>query len=149
VAEEKKTTRASEASFRRLDEGALAYGIRLHRLMEVADLRAKDVSFIADPRERALIARILALPLFADLKDAEIFREYAFCDEESGLHGSIDLLLAYPDREVIVDYKTKDLAEEAYPRQLAAYRRYVEKVFGKKARTFLLSLVEGTLKEIE
>jgi ATP-dependent helicase/nuclease subunit A len=141
--------RASKKSLSPADEGALAYGVRLHRLLELADFVSKDVSFIADGKERALIARILALPLFQDLRLARVYKEYAYFDAAAGVQGSLDLLIVYPDRAVIVDYKTRSLDDEAYQKQLSLYKAYIERVFHKPASTWLLSILEGTLREVQ
>jgi ATP-dependent helicase/nuclease subunit A len=141
--------RASKKSLRPLDEGALAYGVRLHRLLELADFASKDIPFIVDEKERTLIARILALPLFQDLKGARVYKEYAYFDETNGAQGSLDLLIVYPDHAVIVDYKTRSTDDEAYQKQLSLYKAYIERVFHKPASTWLLSILEGTLLEVQ
>ena len=53
------------------------------------------------------------------------------------------------EKAIIVDYKTKSLDDEAYDRQLGLYKQYVERVFGLKAETYLLSISENVLKVVE
>jgi ATP-dependent helicase/nuclease subunit A len=136
--------RASKLASGALDEGALAYGTRLHRLLQLVDFQTKDTSFIADTQERAIIDKVLALPLFKDVSSAEIYPEYGFYDAPQGIHGSIDLLLVYPSKAVIVDYKAKSIDDPAYRKQLAIYKTYVKRVFAKEVETYLLSIIEGT-----
>jgi len=141
--------RASKTSLEPLDEGALSYGTALHRLLEVTDFRTKDTSFIKNAEDRSLIDKVLSLPLFSTLEKAMIYKEYAFYDEEKNLHGSIDLLLIYPEKAVIVDYKAKDIDDPHYREQLALYRSYIEKSFAKPVETYLLSIIGGELKKVE
>jgi ATP-dependent exoDNAse (exonuclease V) beta subunit len=140
--------RASKASLEPLDEGALAYGTRLHRLLQLVDFETKDTSFIADPEERAKIDKVLALPLFADVQKAEAYPEYAYYDEKEGVHGSIDLLLVYPEKEVVVDYKAKSIDDPAYAKQVGLYANYVKRSFGKDCETYLLSIIDARFKRV-
>lgn len=140
--------RASKVSKGPLDEGALAYGTRLHRLLQLVDFETKDTSFIENPRERSIIDKVLALPLFADLHEAEIYPEYGFFDPLTNVHGSIDLLLIYPEKAVIVDYKAKSIEDPAYRKQLAYYAAYVKEAFGKESETYLLSIIDARVKRV-
>lgn len=141
--------RASKLTDEKVDEEALAYGTRLHRYLELADFLTKDVSYIEEPHERELIARVLSLSLFRNVAQAQIYHEYGFYEKETGVRGSIDLLLVYADKEVIVDYKARSIDDEAYRKQLGLYRAYVERVFKKKSETYLLSIIAATVLKVE
>jgi ATP-dependent helicase/nuclease subunit A len=132
--------RASKLDLSPADEGALAYGTKLHRYLELTDFKSKDLSFIADSADRAVLSRVLHLPFFAANDWTQEFHEYAFYDEEANIHGSIDLLLLYPDKVRIIDYKASETTDPAYLKQLGAYQRYIERTFQRKAETYLLSL---------
>jgi ATP-dependent helicase/nuclease subunit A len=140
--------RASKASLEPLDEGALAYGTKLHRLLQLVDFKTKDVSFISSLEDRAKIARVLALPLFADVAQAEVYPEYGFYDEKEGVHGSIDLLLIYPTKAVVIDYKAKSIDDPAYAKQVGLYAAYVKRAFAKECETYLLSIIDGRSKRV-
>ena len=140
--------RASKASLEPLDEGALQYGRRLHRLLQLVDFRTKDTSFIADKEERVKIDRVLALPLFSEADKAEVYPEYAYFDEKEGLHGSIDLLLVYPDKAVVIDYKAKSIDDPAYAKQVGLYASYVKRAFNKDCETYLLSIIDARSKRV-
>jgi ATP-dependent exoDNAse (exonuclease V) beta subunit len=141
--------RASKESLEPVDEGALLRGDILHRYLEVADFVSKDVSYIQDPSDRSIIAKVLSLPLFQRTTDATFLPEDAFYDEEQGVHGAMDLLILYPEKTVVVDYKTKEIDDPAYPKQLAIYRHYVEKTYARPCSTYLLSILGGYLKEVK
>ena len=145
---QKLVSRASKTSLTPPDESSLRYGEKLHRYLELSDLVHKDVSWIADPSDRDVIAKVLALPFFKDVSRAKIFHEYAFYDEEKDLHGIIDLLLVYPDHIDLLDFKARDISDPAYLQQLAAYAAYLAKVFPLPIYSYLLSIRAAQIKGV-
>ena len=131
----------------KIDEGALVFGTHLHRLLELTDLKTRDVSWIKDAKERALLERVLSLPLLSDSANASIYKEYQFEDEQ-GQTGIIDLLLVYPDHALIVDYKTSNIDDFSYDKQVKAYASYVTKAFRRPVKTYLLSILKAEVREI-
>ena len=142
-----KPKRPSKAIKGAVDEGALAFGTRLHRLLELSDLVSKDCQWINDDNERQIIEKVLRLPLFDDVSKAKIYKEYAFISE-SGQQGIIDLLLVYDDHAIIVDYKANNIDDDAYVGQLQSYYDHVSKVFHKPVQTYLLSILKAQLREV-
>lgn len=142
------SARASKLSPDLPDEGALRYGEKLHRYLELVNFTSKDTSWIKDPEDRALISRVLALPLFAKVGEAKLYHEYAFYDQEADLHGVIDLLVVYPDHIDLIDYKAKDIDDPAYVKQLDAYSTYLKKVFARPISRYLLSIRDGVIKGV-
>jgi ATP-dependent exoDNAse (exonuclease V) beta subunit len=128
---------------------AFIYGEKMHRLLELSDFATKDVSWIQDQKDREKIEKVLALPLFENAKDAKVFHEYRFYDDESGHEGSIDLLLVYEDHIDLVDYKSGDIEDEAYPKQLATYEKHLKKVFKQPIKKYLLSIRECRIKGVD
>jgi hypothetical protein len=141
--------RPSKETLEPVDEGALEYGVRLHRYLELVDFTSKDVSWIMDPREKALVERVLSLPLFAAMKEAKVFHEYAFYDENNDVHGSIDLLIVFPTKALIVDYKSRSIDDPAYEKQVEAYAAYIRSATGLPVEKYLLSLSEGRLRALQ
>ncbi|MEE3464435.1 MAG: UvrD-helicase domain-containing protein, partial [Candidatus Enteromonas sp.] len=103
--EVKNVARASKEAHGLPDEGALRFGERLHRLLELSDFASKDSSWIKEDAERKLIQGVLSLSLFEKAGEAKVYHEYAFYDEDNDLNGIIDLLLVYPDHIDLVDFK--------------------------------------------
>ncbi len=129
----------------------LDYGTRLHRYMELVDLRSKDISFIESEKERKLIDKVLKTSLLSSLDGFEVYQEYGYFDSEYLTTGSIDLLLVSEDEIRIVDYKTKRIDDPSYVEQLRAYRRNVCSLFGvppSKVKAYLLPLTGEEGKEI-
>ena len=146
--EVKNVARASKEAHGLPDEGALRFGEKLHRLLELSDFASKDSSWIKEDAERKLIQGVLSLPLFEKAGEAKVYHEYAFYDEDNDLNGIIDLLLVYPDHIDLVDFKTSNIEDEAYVKQLDSYSEYLKKVFNKPIKRYLLSIVGQTFKEI-
>ena len=63
-------------------------------------------------------------------------------------HGIIDLMLEYTDYIRIIDYKLKNVKDEAYIKQLTGYKNYVEQTSGKRATIELYSIIDETFEAI-
>ena len=50
---------------------------------------------------------------------------------------------------IIVDYKFKNINDEAYDNQLNGYRNYIKKKTGKKTTCYLYSIMEGIYRLVE
>lgn len=146
--EVKNVVRASKESHGLPDEGSLRFGERLHRLLELSDFTSKDCSWIKGGGERKLIQGVLSLSLFEKAGEAKVYHEYAFYDEDNDLNGIIDLMLVYPDHIDLVDFKTSNIEDEAYIKQLDSYTNYLKKAFNKPIKRFLVSIVGQTYKEV-
>jgi ATP-dependent helicase/nuclease subunit A len=141
--------RASKQTSLQSNPALLLYGHRIHRLLEVTNFRSKDTSFIEDDPSRKLIDRVLMCELFLHLDQANILKEYEFVDETERIHGFIDLMLVYPNKILLIDYKLKNLDDREYVKQLGMYRAYVEKTFQLPVTCYLLAVLTGELKKVE
>lgn len=125
------------------------YGTYLHRLLELVDFNSKDTSFIMEEKERNIIDKVLALPIFDNLCDAKVYHEYSYFDDEFLSEGIIDCVIIRKDRIDIIDYKTSDIDKPEYIDQLAAYSRNVRRLFpGKETHCYLLSLLHQDVREV-
>ena len=148
VAVEEK--RASKTTITPINEAAAQYGTHMHRLLELVSFKDKDASFIKDEKERKKIEALFTNSIFDNLEGYHEFHEYRYLDYKNNLEGSIDLLLVKEgEKAMIIDYKTKSLDDEAYEKQLRLYKEHIEKVFGLKAETYLLSISDNILKVVE
>ncbi|MEG0034052.1 MAG: UvrD-helicase domain-containing protein [Bacilli bacterium] len=124
----------------------LELGTEIHNLLEITDFKTKNTAFIKDLTKRKIVDNVLKNPLFDNLNDAKIFKEYEFNDNE--IHGFIDLIIEYQNHIDIIDYKLKDISDKAYEKQLHIYKDYVFKFFKKDCRTYLISAIDGIAKEV-
>ncbi len=123
-------------------------GHTVHRILECLDFEKPNYVGIS-PFLQEKIEDFLSSPIFSD-NIIHIYKEYEFYTEigEEQLHGIIDLMIEYEDEIKIVDYKLKQITDEAYQKQLQGYQSYIESITEKKVTTYLYSILDGTLEEI-
>ena len=127
------------------EEDKLLYGRLVHELFECTDFNNLDN--LSDNNKK-IIERFLEK---VDISHANIYKEYEFIYEEDNTtyHGIIDLMLEYQDNIKIIDYKLKNINDDAYIKQLNGYKNYIEKLFNKKTSIYLYSITLNTLEEIK
>lgn len=128
----------------------LEVGTYYHELLETIDLKNPRFDLI-DEKYVTKIKRLLALPIFAQIKEARIFQEHEFYFEKDGetYAGIIDLLLEFKDRYLIIDYKLSEVEDEAYQKQLMIYYNYVRNLTNKKVEVYLLSILKEEVKYVK
>ena len=57
-------------------------------------------------------------------------------------------MLVYKDNIKIIDYKLKNISDEAYLKQLNGYKDYIENRFNKPAAIYLYSVINNNLEKI-
>ncbi|MCH5171736.1 MAG: UvrD-helicase domain-containing protein [Erysipelotrichales bacterium] len=145
----KDKVRASKIVDENSNVSALGFGSELHYLLELIDFKTKDISFIKDEKKKKYLRSVLELDLFKDIDQFKVFKEYAFSDEENEMIGIIDLLLIGESEIKIIDYKTKNIDDESYERQLKIYQNFISKKFNMPVHTYLLSIIDAQLKEVK
>lgn len=146
--------RASKPLSDSTDESDLEYGSYLHECLFLLDFNSMDTSFIPILSDRQRIDRLLKHPFFQNLNDqlkqnqVRIYKEYAFQDPQLG-RGIIDLLIIQGNQATILDYKTNQLDDPAYTKQVQHYARYVEQRGLLVKELYLVSLVQGVIKELK
>ena len=126
----------------------LPYGEAM--LIKNFDKIYENLDKIEDKHIRVLIEKFLRSELVSDIDDADIYHEYEFIYESSGTeyHGIIDLLIVKKGSVVIIDYKLKNLSDDAYTVQLRGYRDYIKSITDKRVDTYLYSIFDGTYLEV-
>ena len=127
------------------EEDKLCYGRLMHELFECTDFNNLDN--LADNNKKVIKKFLEKI----DISNANIYKEYEFIYEEDNTiyHGIIDLMLEYQDSIKIIDYKLKNISDDAYIKQLNGYKNYIEKLFNKKTSIYLYSIIDNTLEEIK
>ena len=105
-----KTAHFSKEKISLLDKDTIKkmkYGTDIHELFEYTDFSNTNNKVV-----KKLLKNI-------DLNYQEIYKEYEFIytKEDTTYHGIIDLLLVYPNHISIIDYKLKNIDDEAYLKQ--------------------------------
>ena len=126
------------------EQDRLDYGKKVHELFELTDFH--NTSNLTG-KNKGIITNFLDK---VNIDNADIYKEYEFIYEEDNTtyHGIIDLMLVYKDNIKIIDYKLKNISDEAYLKQLNGYKDYIEKRFNKPADIYLYSVINNTLEKI-
>ncbi len=120
-------------------------GIAIHELFEWTDFKQdkKDV--------HPLVFTFLKQDLLKNIQEATIYKEFpfSFVENQKVYSGVIDLILEYSNHVDIIDYKLKNIDDEAYSLQLKIYQKYVAKMLKKPVFLYLYSILEGKMTKIE
>ena len=123
------------------------FGTLIHSIFENIDFDNPQYNLL-DPFIASKIKKFIETNILKD--SVNLYKEYEFMYEEDNVtyHGIIDLLIEYKDCFKIVDYKLKNVADEAYINQLNGYKKYIENLTGKKVYTYLYSIIDEKLVEL-
>ena len=127
----------------------MEFGDYLHYLLELIDFKNPDYKNI-DNFYKEKINNFLNQDLLKNIKDANIYKEYEFISEKNNetYHGIIDLMLEYNDHIDIIDYKLKNIEDNAYQEQLNGYKNYIENKLNKKTNIYLYSIMDNIIKKL-
>lgn len=136
-----KTAHFSKEKISLLDKDTIKkmkYGTDIHELFEYTDFSNTNNKVV-----KKLLKNI-------DLNYQEIYKEYEFIytKEDTTYHGIIDLLLVYPNHISIIDYKLKNIDDEAYLKQLSGYLEYIKSITNKEVSIYLYSILDEELRKI-
>lgn len=125
-------------------------GSRVHYYLEALDFNEPNYDLV-DDKYVELIKSFLNSEIMKDLSKARIYKEYEFIYKTNNIkeHGFIDLLMEYDDHFDIIDYKTKNIDDENYDKQLNGYRKYIKSISDKKVNCYLYSIVDKTYREVK
>lgn len=140
--------KASKIEVDNIDIKKLDYGTYLHELFESINFNTLDISHLEGVKEYKYIKNILENDFFDELKSGIFYKEYAFRDYKNNVDGVIDLLVIKNNEAYIIDYKSKNIDDEEYKNQLKSYKEYVENIFNKKPRCYLISIIDNKIIEV-
>ena len=109
-------------------------GTKLHYIFEIEDFNTTTNKYVLN-----FLNKI-------DRNYINIYKEYEFIYNDT--IGIIDLILEYDNHIDIIDYKTKNVVDEAYINQLTGYKNYIESITDKKINLYLYSIVDDELLSI-
>lgn len=122
------------------DANTLMFGTHMHEVLELTDFKKDTNNKYVNELKNTF-----------DFENANIYQELEFMYDYEGInyHGIIDLMLEYEDKIFIVDYKLKNIEDEAYIKQLKVYLDYIKSISDKDVSLFLYSILDNKVKEIE
>lgn len=122
-------------------------GTRIHKILANIDFTNPQLDSL-NLFEKQKVLSLLKTDLFK--KVINIYKEYEFIyeDNKTNYHGFIDLLLEYENEFKIVDYKLKNIQDEAYVNQLRGYKNYIMSMSNKIVKVYLYSIIDEKLVEL-
>ena len=123
------------------EQQKMEFGTKVHEILEHLDFKNPNLDNIL---YKDKINAFLNCGI--DFKTPTIYKEHEFIYQNK--HGIIDLLLEYPDKILIIDYKLKNINDDNYIKQLEGYKEYIKTISSKEIKIYLYSIIDEELKEI-
>ena len=125
----------------------LNLGTYIHYLFETVDFN--NVDKYKDNKYYVYISNFIEK--LGNIKNAKFYKEYEFVYEKENkeFNGIIDLVIVYPDHIKVIDYKLKNIDDDAYKKQLEIYKDFVSTKTNKPIYTYLYSILNNELKKLE
>lgn len=123
----------------RSEAKTLEFGTKMHEKLEFVNFKEKSQDKYISNLQNTF-----------DFDNANIYQELEFMYTKDGnlYHGIIDLMLEYSDSIKIIDYKLKNIEDEAYVKQLNIYYDYIKSISSKKISLYLYSIMDNKIKEV-
>ena len=128
----------------------MKFGTKVHEIFELLDFKNIDLSLVDNKFIRNKVEKFLSNDLLKNISNSNIYKEYEFIynKDNNEYHGIIDLMLEYDNHIDIIDYKLKSITDENYIKQLNGYKEYIEKISNKNVSTYLYSILDEKVLQI-
>ena len=150
VVEEKHFSKETNKIITKEENDLMKFGAKVHEIFELLDFRNIDLSLVDNKFIRNKVEKFLSNDLLKNISNANIYKEYEFIynKDNNEYHGIIDLMLEYDNHIDIIDYKLKSITDENYIKQLNGYKEYIEKISNKNVSTYLYSILDEKVLQI-
>ena len=146
--ESKHFSKESHTIYTKDEQNNIELGLKMHYILEVTDFNNPNYDDLNE-YEAILLKKFIDTKIYDGAINVYKELEFYYQGDDTLEHGIIDLLLVFDDYNIIVDYKLKNVQDEAYIKQLSGYKDYIEKITKKKTETYLYSIIDGTITEIK
>lgn len=126
----------------------LRRGIQLHHYIEHFDFDTRKFDFIPNKDDRQHIKALLSLPLFDGTTNENVYREYAFIDENTNKTYAIDFFILGARSITLLDFKLVNINDPNYDRQVQNYARYLKKTFKRPVVAYLVSIINLDYRKV-
>ena len=128
----------------------MLYGTKIHEILELIDFKNPDYTNI-DSSIVEKIKSFINSSLINDNINSKFYKEYEFIykEENTVKNGIIDLMIENDNEIIIIDYKLKNIDDDAYNEQLNGYGKYIGLKTNKKISKYLYSIIDCKFKKIE
>ena len=123
------------------EQDKMDFGTKAHQVLEQLNFKNPNLEGLNNKLKEKIEA-FLKTSLITENIDATFYPEYEFLDQEEHTHGIMDLVIEKEDKMIIVDYKLKNIDDDAYDKQLNGYRNFLEKKLNKKVECYLYSILD-------
>ena len=150
VVEEKHFSKETNKIITKEENDLMKFGTKVHEIFELLDFKNIDLSLVDNKFIRNKVEKFLSNDLLKNISNANIYKEYEFIynKDNNEYHGIIDLMLEYDNHIDIIDYKLKGITDENYIKQLNGYKEYIEKISNKNVSTYLYSILDEKVLQI-
>lgn len=128
----------------------MVYGTKVHEVLELMDFKNPNYTNI-DSKITEKIKSFIDSDLIKNNINSKFYKEYEFIYKEENIvkNGIIDLMIENESEIIIIDYKLKNIDDDAYNEQLNGYGKYISSKTNKKISKYLYSIIDCKLKKIE
>ena len=150
--EEGSFSKQSHQLFTNQQKQAIEFGEKIHLELAHLDFKHLDQSLANCSKiVKEGIEYLRKQPIFSNIEQAQVYQEYEFYTQHQSKldHGIIDLLIEYEDHFIILDYKLKQINDDAYEKQLNGYYDYLSQITQKPIECYLFSILSKELIQIK
>ena len=128
----------------------MVYGTKVHEVLELMDFKNPNYTNI-DSKITEKIKSFIDSDLIKNNINSKFYKEYEFIYKEENIvkNGIIDLMIENESEIIIIDYKLKNIDDDAYNEQLNGYGKYIASKTNKKISKYLYSIIDCKFKKIE
>ena len=128
----------------------MVYGTKVHEVLELMDFKNPNYTNI-DSKITEKIKSFIDSDLIKNNINSKFYKEYEFIYKEENIvkNGIIDLMIENESEIIIIDYKLKNIDDDAYNEQLNGYGKYISSKTNKKISKYLYSIIDCKFKKIE
>ena len=151
IIEEKHYSKESFHLISQEEVEKMKFGSEVHAILEEIDFQNYDLSaYPVSPFVKKKIMEFLESDFMKDKRSCKMLKEYEFLYKEGETisHGIMDLVMEKEKEMIIVDYKLKNIDDDAYKKQLNGYRKFMEEKTKKPTYCYLYSILDGVFQEV-
>ena len=133
------------------EEEVMDFGTKVHEVLEFIDFNDPNYEeFDIDDKVKDKVNSFIKSNFMRPYLNCNLYKEYEFIYHEDNMisHGIIDLLIEDKDKMIIVDYKLKNIDDEAYDKQLNGYRKVISEKTNKDTYCYLYSILNEDYREV-
>ena len=130
------------------EQEKMSFGTKVHQVLEQLDFKRPNLEGLNNNIKDKIIA-FLNTELIKENIEGTFYPEYEFIDSKEHTHGIMDLVIEQENKMIIIDYKLKNIDDDAYDKQLNGYREFLKQKTKKDVDCYLYSIIDGIYREVK